>query len=139
MQSLLGWRRTKRRRSADRIEDYTTRIGIGFLLTGGLQGSGHYLVEGEVVGDGEVDGAVVLAAGAYWKGDLVADHVRVAGKVEGDVTARTKIELAPTAVVTGNLASPVIAIAAGAVYEGVINRPRKTRVTRFTERRGASA
>ena len=81
--------------------------------------------------------AVVLAAGAFWKGQLVADYVKVAGKIEGDVTARTKLELEATAVVTGDLASPVIAIAEGAVYEGTIRRPRSTQVTRYVERRGS--
>ncbi|MCK7576681.1 MAG: hypothetical protein MZV65_12835 [Chromatiales bacterium] len=38
--------------------------------------------------------------------------------------------------VTGNLASPVIAIAEGAVYEGTISRPRNTVVTHHPERRG---
>lgn len=134
MQAFLGWRRALRRRSADRIEPFSTQLGVGVLFEGRLQGAGNYLIEGEVVGGGDVQGAVVLAAGAYWKGDLAADHVRIAGKVEGDVSARSKIELAPTAVVIGNLASPVIAIAEGAMYEGTIS-PRQTRLTRFTERR----
>jgi cytoskeletal protein CcmA (bactofilin family) len=134
MPPLFGWR-AKRRRSTDRIETFTTQIATGFFFEGTLDGEGNYLVQGEVVGNGDIDGVVVLAAGAYWKGDLSADHVRIAGKVEGNLVASTKIELAPTAVVTGNLSSPVIAIAEGAVYEGSISRPRKTRVTRFTERR----
>ena len=134
MPPLFGWG-AKRRRSTDRIESFSTEIAIGFLFEGTFEGEGSYLVQGEVVGNGEIDGVVVLAAGAYWKGDLSADHVRIAGKVEGNLIASAKIELAPTAVVTGNLSSPVIAIAEGAIYEGVISRPRKTRVTRFTERR----
>lgn len=132
---LLG-RRPKRRRSADQVEAYTSQIGIGAFLQGELRGAGSYLVQGEVVGDGDIDGVVVLAAGAYWKGDLTADYVQIAGKVEGNVAARAKLDLAPTAVVTGNLTSPLISIGEGAVYEGTISRPRKTQVTRYSERRG---
>lgn len=139
MQSFLGWRRSPRRRSADRIEPFSTRIGVGVLFEGALHGPGNYLVEGEVVGGGDVEGAIVLAAGAYWKGNLAADHVRISGKVEGDISGRSKIELAPTAVVIGNLSSPVIAIAEGAQYEGTISRPRQTQVTRFTERRAENS
>lgn len=133
----LFTRRAKRRRSTDRLEAFTSQIGASVLLQGSISGRGNYLVQGEIVGDGEIDGAVVLAAGSCWKGNVSADYVQVAGKIEGTVTARAKLELASTAVVTGDLSSPVIAIAEGAVYEGRISRPRKTQVTRYSERRGA--
>lgn len=133
---FLEWRRQPRRRSADQLTVFTSQIGIGTLFQGELYGSGSYHIQGEVVGDGEIEGSVVLAAGAYWKGNVTADYVRIAGKVEGNVVARSKIDLMPTAVVTGNLAGPVVAIAEGALYEGAISRPRKTQVTRYNERRG---
>ena len=129
-------KRPQRRRATDQAVGFTDQIGIGCLIDGSITGRGNYLVQGEVVGGGEVEGAVVLAAGAFWKGELVADYVKVAGKIEGNVSARIKLELEATAVVTGNLASPVIAIAEGAVYEGTISRPRKTQITRHAERRG---
>lgn len=129
-------RNPRRRRTTDRLETVSDLIGPGCLIAGALSGRGNYLVEGEVIGNGAFDGVVVLAAGGYWQGELVADYVRVAGKVEGNVGARVKLELEATAVVTGNLASPLIAIAEGAVYEGTISRPRDTRVTRHPERRG---
>jgi len=129
-------RRPQRRRSIDQLDVFTSHIGIGTLLEGQLEGQGNFLVEGEVAGDGNVDGVLVLAAGAYWVGDVTADYVSVAGKIDGNVTARSKLDLTPTAVVTGNLTSPVIAIAEGAVYEGTISQPRETQVRRYAERRG---
>lgn len=129
-------RRQKRRRSTDRLGPFTTQVGIGFLFQGTLQAKGNYFIQGEIVGDGEIDGVVSLAAGAYWKGNVTADYVQVAGKIEGHVVADTKIELATTAVVTGDLSAPAIAIAEGAQYLGIIHRPRKTQVTRYRERRG---
>lgn len=129
-------RRQKRRRSTDHLAAFTSQIGAGLLFQGTLQGQGNYFVQGEVVGDGEIDGVLALAAGAYWKGNVSADYVQVAGKIEGNVVASSKIELAATAVVTGDLSAPLIAIAEGAQYQGSINRPRKTQVTRYRERRG---
>jgi len=133
---LFKWRRQPRRRSADRLTEFSSQIGIGTLLKGVLRGKGNYQIQGEVVGDGDIEGAVVLAAGAYWKGNVTADYVRIAGKVEGNVAAHSKIELTQTAVVTGDLLAPVVAIAEGALYEGAISRSRKTQVTRYNERRG---
>lgn len=132
-------KRSKRRRATDQVVTFTDRIAAGCLIDGALTGRGQYLVQGEVVGGGEIEGAVVVAAGAFWKGELVADYVKVAGRIEGDVTARAKLELEATALVTGDLASPMIAIAEGAVYEGTIRRPRSTQVTRYAERRGGNA
>lgn len=133
---FFKWRRQPRRRSTDKLSVFSTQIGIGTFFQGVLRGSGNYLIQGEVVGEGDIEGNMELAAGAYWKGDLTADYVRIAGKVEGNVVARSKIELAPTAVVTGDLSAQLIAIAEGAQYQGTINRPRKTQVTRYRERRG---
>jgi cytoskeletal protein CcmA (bactofilin family) len=130
------WQREPRRRSTDKLKTFSTQIGIGIRFQGSLHGAGSYLIQGEVIGDGDIEGTVVLAAGANWKGDLTADYVRIAGRVEGDVVARSKIELISTAVVTGNLSAPLIAIEEGSTYQGTINRPRKTQVTRYTERRG---
>ena len=129
-------RRQKRRRSDDQLAAFTSQIGAGLLFEGELRGVGNYQVQGEVVGDGEVEGVLAIAAGACWKGKLSADFVQISGKVEGDVVALSKIELGSTAVVTGDLSAPLIAIAEGAVYQGTINRPRKTQVTRYRERRG---
>lgn len=128
--------RPKRRRTTDQVTRFTDQVAAGCLIEASIAGRGNYLVQGEVIGGGEIDGAVVMAAGAFWKGDLAADYVKVAGKIEGSVTARIKLELEATAMVTGDLASPVIAIAEGAVYEGAIRRPRATQVTRYVERRG---
>lgn len=133
---LFAWKRKPRRRSTDRLTTFSSQIGIGTLLRGLLRGKGNYQIQGEVVGDGEIEGAVELAAGAYWKGNVSADYVRIAGKVEGNVAARAKIDLAPTAVVTGDLSGPVVAIAEGAQYQGAIGRSHQTQVTRYSERRG---
>jgi len=132
-------RRKQRRRSVDQLTVFSSQIGSGTLLQGELNGKGSYHIQGEVVGDGDIEGAVVLVAGAYWKGNVTADYVRIAGKVEGDVAARSKIELTATAVVTGDLSAPVIAMAEGALYEGAISRPRNTQVTRYSERRDPGA
>jgi len=113
---FLEWRRPPRRRSADQLTVFSSQIGIGTLLQGALSGKGSYHIQGEVVGDGDIEGVVVLAAGAYWKGDVTADYIKIAGKVEGNVVAHSKIDLTPTAVVTGNLSGPVVTIAEGALY-----------------------
>lgn len=133
--TLLGLGR-KKRRITDRMLPVTDRIGAGALISGDLAGSGNLVVSGEVRGDGDIEGGLTIEAGGRWNGNVRARWVVVAGAVDGDVTAFEHLELAETAHVTGNLVSPVIAIAEGARCDGKVRTPRKSQVTHFTERRG---
>jgi len=133
------WRRPKRRRHTDRSVVPSSRIAAGSLFQGEIRGQEGFWVQGEVIGDGVFDGTVFLDDGACWRGSILADRICVAGRFDGQAEARIKIELLSTAVLTGNLTCPVIAIAEGAVVEGTINHPRNTQITRFRERRAAVA
>jgi len=42
----------------------------------------------------------------------------VAGKVSGDITATSRIEIRPSAKVVGNLTAPVLVVHEGATFEG---------------------
>lgn len=128
--------RQPKRRIADRLSEPTSCFVSGFLFEGEIEGEGHYLIQGEVVGEGRIRGIVTLAAGSYWKGSLTADVVLLAGRFDGNVVANERLDLAPTAQVSGDLTAPVISMSEGAVVESRISRPRKTQVTRYRERRG---
>jgi len=127
--------RPPRRRTSDQIGAPTTCILPGFLFAGELTGRGHYLIQGDIAGEGRIVGVATLAVGSHWKGNLAADVLILAGKVEGNLVAEEKIDLAPTAHVVGDLTAPVVTIAEGAVLEGNILRPRKTQVMHYSERR----
>lgn len=57
----------------------------------------------------------------------------IRGAVEGNVTARVKLEVRDTATVAGDVFGPMIAIAEGARIDGSL--PTDSYITRFTERR----
>lgn len=128
------WGRRKRRRTLDAI-DFASVIGEGSIYRGGLEGTGDYLVQGHVEGECALDGILVVGARGRWVGNITANTVVIAGEVEGHVTAHAKLELKDGARVRGDIASPIIAIAAGAAYEGEIRLRRKSRVVRYDEKR----
>jgi cytoskeletal protein CcmA (bactofilin family) len=132
---MLRFGRGRRRRTLDQVNDYATVIGPDSVFRGTLTGKDDYVVHGRVHGDGDLAGTIVLLGTARWDGDLTADNIIINGEVTGDVTARVKLELGPTARIRGDLASPVIAIAEGAAFDGEI-RMKQTQVTRYSERRG---
>lgn len=126
--------RRKNRRTLDRTE-FPTVIGEYMTYRGDLAGTGNYLIHGRVEGRCDIDGHLLLEPTAHWLGDIVATHVVVAGEVVGDVYASDKLELLATARIRGNITSPVIAMAEGALYDGEIRMRPRPRLVRFNEKR----
>jgi cytoskeletal protein CcmA (bactofilin family) len=131
---FLGKRR--RRRFSDQFPPCANVIGDGARLRGLLTGSGDYRVSGRFEGDADIEGAVVLLSGAHWKGDIAADNIIISGEVDGNVTARNNLELTASARIHGDLVSPTIAIAEGALYQGRVRTAKRSPVRHFQERRG---
>lgn len=124
------------RRALDQITELNGAISAGSVLEGILRGKGNYKVAGRVVGDCEIDGALLLDERGSWLGKIVADVVVIAGRVEGSIVARQQLELQSSAVVHGNLESPVIAIDKGAEHEGKLKMTTRGDVNHYSEKRG---
>lgn len=114
-------------------------LGPGLLLRGTLHSADSVLVCGQAESDANVAAGFVLAKNGYWEGNISAAHVVIAGEVHGNITASEKIEIAASARILGDLKSPVIAMAEGAVHEGEVRMARRTRMIRYDERRGDEA
>lgn len=121
------------RRSLDQLGKLPTILGREVVHVGALTGQNHFMIHGRVHGNGDIDGALLIGPEGQWIGNIVADNVVIKGRVHGNIHARFKIELRPSARIKGNLTSPVIAIAEGAVIDGHVS-PDSV-VTRFRERR----
>ncbi len=124
----------RRRRTLDRTR-FTAVIGPEMFFRGSLRGDDHALVCGQVEGSAALDGTLVLSAGGYWEGNITAARVVIAGEVHGNITARVKLEIMSSARLYGNVRSPLIVVAEGAVHEGEVRNARRTRMIRFDERR----
>lgn len=99
----------------------TTYIAPGTKLVGNLTGEGPYIFCGETEGECDIKGPVTVAEGSLWKGSVRATDIIIAGKVEGDVVAKKRVELTGTAHVTGSLKGASIVVAEGAVIEGEVS------------------
>jgi len=122
-----------RRRSLDQLEKLPIILGRDSVHIGHFRGTSDYVVHGRVEGDGDIDGTLMIGPDGLWVGNVTADNVIIKGRVDGHIHARFKLELRPSARVKGNLSSPLIAIAEGAVVQGQIS-PDSV-LTRFRERR----
>ncbi len=123
------------RRMRDQSSGKATLINEGCKISGEITGSGDFIINGQVVGDCDVSGTVSLAGNGYWQGSIKASNVIVAGHVEGDIKAAGKVEITNTARITGTVTAEAIAVAEGAVVEGVMKTTGKTEPLEFVEKR----
>jgi cytoskeletal protein CcmA (bactofilin family) len=125
----------KRRRLRDRAGGPATLISEGCKVTGVLSGQGDFMISGTVEGDCDLNGAVSITRHGVWNGTLKADSVIIAGTVEGDIVARGRIEITDSARITGTVTGEAIAVAEGAVVQGVMKTTGRSRPTEFVEKR----
>jgi cytoskeletal protein CcmA (bactofilin family) len=122
-----------RRRSLDHLQNVPTILGREVVHVGVLEGRNNYVVHGRVEGHCDIDGVLLIGPDCLWIGNITADTVIVKGRVEGGIHARFKVEVRPSARIKGDLSSPLIAVAEGAVLQGRVSSD--SMVTRFIERR----
>ena len=123
------------RRMRDQSSGKATLINEGCEINGEISGSGNFQINGTVTGDCDVNGTLQLAGSGYWQGSIRADNVIVAGHIEGDITANGKVEITKTARITGTVTAEAIAVAEGAVVEGVMRTTGQSEPLEFVEKR----
>lgn len=116
-----------------------TFIGAESVFVGNIRGTGHFVVSGEVHGDGELEGGLNLAASGSWHGFIRAQQAIVAGKITGGLIVRDKLEIGYTAVIRGKVSARSIAIAKGAIVDGDIEVTSGEAVVEFEEKRDDDA
>jgi len=99
-----------------------TLIGADTVVTGDLEFLGGLHLNGRVVGDIRSgtggSGTLTIGTGGVIEGSVGVDELVLNGTVRGDVTARQRVELGPTAQVDGNVTYGVLEMAAGARVNG---------------------
>jgi cytoskeletal protein CcmA (bactofilin family) len=123
------------RRLRDRSSNAATLINEGCKISGLITGSGDFLINGEIEGDCELSGTVTLAKNGLWKGTIRAANVIVSGHIEGDIIAAGRVEITDTARIAGTVSAEAIAVAEGAVVEGVMKTTGPADPVEFVEKR----
>jgi cytoskeletal protein CcmA (bactofilin family) len=119
----------------DRRSGPATLINEGAKITGRVTGDGDFLVSGEVDGECDLQGTLTLARNGRWNGTIRAGNVIVAGHLDGDIEATGKVEITDTARITGTVVGEAIAVAEGAVVEGVMRTTGRAEPLEFVEKR----
>lgn len=116
-----------------------TFIGAETVIVGNIRGTGHFVVSGEVHGDGDLQGGLNLSATGIWHGQINAERAIIAGTITGGLAVRDELEIGYTAVIRGKVSARMVAIAKGAIVDGEIEVTSNTPVLQFEEKRDGSA
>src|ERR1700720_2809005 len=78
-------------------------LGGGLSLRGEITGEGDFHVYGRFEGEIDVSGRVVVAESSEVDANVNAASIVIAGKVRGNLSATTRLDILPTGVLTGTL------------------------------------
>jgi cytoskeletal protein CcmA (bactofilin family) len=124
-----------KRRFLDTSSATPTFIGAESVFVGNIRGAGQFVVSGEVHGDGELEGGLNLSASGTWNGFIQAEQAIIAGKINGGLSVRDRLEIGYTAVIRGKVSARTVAIAKGAIVDGEIEVTSDAPVVQFEEKR----
>lgn len=127
--------RKKKQRIIDEVNQFSTLFGEKTRFTGKIMGRDNCIVYGQVEGDCRCEGVLVLGEQGQWCGDIVAPKAIISGTVTGNIDASEKLELSATARIQGNITSPAMGMAEGAIHVGELHMGQSVDVLHFNERR----
>jgi len=99
----------------------STLIGRTLNIEGTIIAEEEVAIEGKVKGKVKVNNTLVIGKGGSVNADITAQNVKILGKAEGNVRASDKVEIVSGGELIGNIQSPKIIIAEGALFKGNVN------------------
>jgi cytoskeletal protein CcmA (bactofilin family) len=129
---------TPKRRLLDMVGAAPTFVAAGCHVTGDVETTGAVVVCGSVRGDGKIGGALSMARDSAWEGEIHARHAVIAGTITGKLIVAEKLEIGSSAVLRADVMARSIAIAKGAVVEGVLEVTSGKPIVNFEEKRDRS-
>jgi cytoskeletal protein CcmA (bactofilin family) len=90
----------------------------GSRVSGQLSFQGPARIDGVMEGEIQCQGPLTIGDGAEVRAKISGQIVVIRGKVEGNVTAKERVELLAPARLIGNVTAPRLIITEGAVFDG---------------------
>ena len=104
-----------------------TIIGTSLVITGELTSDEDLTVNGRIDGPVSVRaGTLTIGEQARLKSDIRGTRIIVRGAVNGAISASERIELHPSATVSGSLSANQVVIADHATFHGRIDMDQRT-------------
>ncbi len=115
-------------------------IGTSINFDGDLTCDEDVTFEGRLTGSIHVrDATLTVGQPAHVEASIRAARVTVHGAVQGAISASQRIDLAATAVVTGDLSATQVVIMDGAQFNGRVDMGRRTIAARVEQYKSGTA
>jgi cytoskeletal protein CcmA (bactofilin family) len=99
-------------------EEWTGFIDQGVTMEGTLQVSGTFRVDGNVKGNIISEQTIILGENAKVEGQIEGNRVVIAGRFDGVIFAKGRVEIQAKGVVTGEVHAPCMVIDPGGIFDG---------------------
>jgi cytoskeletal protein CcmA (bactofilin family) len=87
-------------------------------MEGTLTVTGTFRIDGNVKGNVISDQTLILGENAKVEGQIEGNRVVIAGRYDGVIFAKGRVEIQPKGVVTGEVHSPCLVIDPGGIFDG---------------------
>ena len=114
----MGFLRKRKPAAPLPVGDGYSVLDSHLTIMGDIETDGTLRIDGRLEGSVRRGGVVILGVGASVKGSISASEVIVGGSVEGDIRALQRVELQPSAVVTGDVEAGAVLIQEGGALRG---------------------
>lgn len=104
-------------------------IGEGVKLEGRLAFQGTLKLGGIFDGDIYTSDRLVIMDSAQVRANIEADVVILSGKVEGNIIAKSKLEIRAPGYFRGTILTPILSVEEGGVFEGASQMPNAAPLT----------
>jgi len=105
------------------VTEWTGFLERGVKIEGKLESMGTFRIDSTVKGTIHSEDTLVLGEHARVEGEIHGNRVVIAGHFDGLVHAKVRVELQPSAIVSGEIHCPCVVIEAGAIFEGQCHMP----------------
>jgi cytoskeletal protein CcmA (bactofilin family) len=90
----------------------------GVRLEGKLESPGTLRIDSHMKGTLASEGTLILGEHARVDGEIVGNSVMIAGRFDGVIHAKGRVEIQGKAIVTGEIHTPCLVIEPGAIFDG---------------------
>jgi cytoskeletal protein CcmA (bactofilin family) len=113
------------------LGEWTGFLEKGVSVEGRLDTTGTFRIDSPMKGTLTSDAKLILGENARIEGQIEGNYVVIAGRFDGTIKAKGKVEIQTKAIVTGEIHTPCLIIEPGAVFDGrchmlATNQPAKT-------------
>lgn len=96
----------------------TSVVDQGCELEGRLSFVGTLVLNGKFQGDIRSSGTLLVGETGEVEADMEVDVLIVSGRVTGNISARDRVELKGTARIFGDIATPILVLEEGVIFDG---------------------